>query len=93
MVPQEVHESTSSSFFEMRSTTCSEYAQFLENKLYELNNLCNETKGTFLWRTYVWRNTPFLKNLVAEIVNSRKFMSVKLKLFCAFLSSQMFPIL
>ena len=47
MAPQEVHESSSSSFFEMRSTTCNKYAQFLENKLSELNNLCNEAKGLF----------------------------------------------
>ena len=49
----------------------------------------------YSWRTYVEKYDIF-KNLVAEIfflAQSQKFMSVKLQLFCAFLSSRNFPIL
>ena len=79
----------------LRSTTCNGNALFAENELYELYNLYNQNKGLICGELMCGETWHFQKLGCGNIflTHSRQFMSVKIQLFCEYLSSRKFPIL
>ena len=74
-------------FFETKISTCNENALFAEDKLYELYNLVMKIRRLSVEGLCGEIHFQKLAGGNIFLIQSQKFMSVKLQIFCLFLSS------